>query len=179
MNTTPDPIEAEARECAEKCLRQGLDMPNYAVMANASALAPIIASTMREAVQRETKELRGKADECWGAANYRLKYLGCLFRALGRPDDETIENNISNAAEQIREIIHEREQLRAALDVAEGALNNGWRSLASTVLAAQLKMGSEPRIAAALAEKHPAVVEMQKALARIAEAKGGSVAQSS
>jgi small-conductance mechanosensitive channel len=66
-------------------------------------------------LRADVERLKGKADECWGAANYRLKYLACLFRALGRPDDETIESNISNAAEQIT-------QLRAALSVAEGAL---------------------------------------------------------
>lgn len=33
----------------------------------------------------ELAEMRRKADECWGAANYRLKYLDVVGRALGRP----------------------------------------------------------------------------------------------
>jgi len=56
------------------------------------------------AKDREIACIKSKADECWGAANYRLKYLACLFRALGRPDNETIENNISAAVEQIKEL---------------------------------------------------------------------------
>lgn len=55
----------------------------------------------RDQLRAECERLKGKADECWGAANYRLKYLGCLFRALGMADDEQMENRISDAAEAI------------------------------------------------------------------------------
>lgn len=192
---TPRTVEQVAQECAEYQLGFGTTKVECLTVDEA---ALIIAATMREVVKcelaakdAEIADLKSKADECWGAANYRLKYLACLFRALGRPDDETIESNVSAAAEQIRELITsaekaeaelaearlyqqnnyeglkaawaERDQLRAALAVAEEAGNEMCRII-NVNTADTTKWPTDD-------ELNAATVAWAQALARIAAAR--------
>lgn len=60
-------------------------------------------SLLAESEAKATAVIRGKADECWGAANYRLKYLGMLFRALNMTEDG-IEGRISEACSKISDL---------------------------------------------------------------------------
>ena len=62
------------------------------------------------AATRELEELKVKADMCWGAANYRLKYLGCIYRALGLE-----EVNMDNRTQEVCDFI---ESLRSDLLLA-------------------------------------------------------------
>lgn len=86
----------------------------------------------------ELAVMRSKADNCWGAASYRLKYLACLFRALGMPDDETIESNVSKAAEAIATL--RTDLAKAGSEVAElRRLNESYRA-ATEVAASYSRM---------------------------------------
>jgi len=65
--------------------RDNLDAKLRAVKAALSCEAGQDAETVARRYFHENKELRRKADECWGAANYRLKYLDVIGTELGRP----------------------------------------------------------------------------------------------
>lgn len=62
------------------------------------------------ALERELADLRTKADTCWGAANYRLKYLGMMFRQLGL-SEEKMDSRISEACAVISALRAERDAL--------------------------------------------------------------------
>lgn len=76
-----------------------------------------LAALIAESEAKATAVIRGKADECWGAANYRLKYLGMLFRALGMPEDG-LEGRISEGCAKITELRQAHQRFYSALGIA-------------------------------------------------------------
>ena len=190
MNTDTDQL---ARECAEKCAYHG----QYGC--DVSIFTPIIIATFRPVVE-ERDRLRKDVERLKLAKHLNHTAsgpeFGPFFTEIDHKEAETIITERDQLRAEVERLKTENEglragrpigavvgamtiaeqnrtitQLRAALSTAEGALNSGWRSLASTILAAQLKLGNEAEYAARLADKNPAVVEMQQALARIAAIK--------
>lgn len=52
----------------------------------------------------ECPEMRAKQDELWGGANYRLKYLADIMRALGMTISDEPERHVSEACELARRL---------------------------------------------------------------------------
>lgn len=133
MSTTPDPIEAKARECAEK----------LTLVPHAQHNVNIIAAAMREAVQRETKELR--ADLALANQNYE-EALAERNKAWRKADEIEAEHATRITRDQYREhevkkLNAERDQLRAALDVAEDRCMQALARIAELRSTAPVKNG--------------------------------------
>lgn len=79
--------------------------------------AEFLKLTFNDAAQleRELNEAKSKADECWGAANYRLKYLGYFYRALGLKD-ENMDSRTSEACAVITALREENGRLKEQLE---------------------------------------------------------------
>ncbi len=70
-----------------------------------------------DAADSEIIRLKDLCDTNWGAANYRLKYIGDIMRALGLQYDDPIERHVGDACEFARMLVLRLDKLQLRHDI--------------------------------------------------------------
>lgn len=132
--TAPTPVAAKVAELCAK-LQKTYDFGNVMtvddnayVYISDKDLADAIA-TLRS-LGAEVARLRAKVDEIWGEANYRLKYLCTVTRALGLEyDNQDPAAHASAAAEVARTLTAELARLRLDGEIVNWPEKRGVQSI--------------------------------------------------